>query len=201
MNSVNGSNVTFTGTAEANSKVTVYDGQTALGSTTANGSGAWSYTTGPGTLTDGAQAFSATATDAAGNVSAASNSIGLPTTVIQVDGSTSLTEIANQFYLYNNSGSGPALKSNGSNFVAGQFGSWTPIGAVQTASGYDVAWKIPGANTYTVWSTDSNGNYTSTLVNTVPGTNPVLEALETTFGQDLNGDGIIGVPGPTPTII
>ena len=84
--SVNGSNVTFSGTAEANSKVTVYDGQTALGSTTANGSGAWSYTTGPGTLTDGAQAFSATATDAAGNVSAASNSIGLPTTVIQVDG-------------------------------------------------------------------------------------------------------------------
>ena len=35
----------------------------------------------------------------------------------------------------------------------------------------------------------------------MPGTNPALEALETTFGQDLNGDGIIGVPGPTPTII
>ena len=198
--SVNGSNVTFTGSAEANSTVTVYDGQTALGSTTANGNGAWSYTTSPGTLTNGAQTFTATATDAAGNTSPASNSVGLPTTVIQVDGSTSLTQIGNQFYLYNSGGSGPALKYSGADVVAGQFGSWTPFGAVQTASGYDVAWKIPGANTYTVWSTDSNGNFISALVNTVPGTNTALEALETTFGQDLNGDGIMGVPAPTPTI-
>ena len=47
--------------------------------------------------------------------------------------------------------------------TAGEFGAWTPIGAVQTASGYDVAWKIPGANEYTVWSTDSSGNYIATL--------------------------------------
>ena len=197
---VNGSNVTFTGSAEANSTVTVYDGQTALGSTTANGNGAWSYTTSPGTLANGAQTFTVTAMDAAGNTSPASNSVGLPTTVIQVDGSTSLTQIGNQFYLYNSGGSGPALKYSGADVVAGQFGSWTPFGAVQTASGYDVAWKIPGANTYTVWSTDSNGNFISALVNTVPGTNTALEALETTFGQDLNGDGIIGVLVPTPTI-
>ena len=32
--------------------------------------------------------------------------------------------------------------------VAGEFGGWTPIGAVQTASGYDVAWELPGANEY-----------------------------------------------------
>ena len=43
--------------------------------------------------------------------------------------------------------------------TAGEFGAWVPIGAVQTASGYDVAWEIPGANEYTVWSTDSSGNY------------------------------------------
>ena len=42
--------------------------------------------------------------------------------------------------------------------MAGQFGGWVPIGAVQTASGYDVAWEIPGANEYRVWTTDSNGN-------------------------------------------
>ena len=42
-----------------------------------------------------------------------------------------------------------------------RFGGWTPIGAEQTAGGYDVAWKIPGADQYTVWSTDSNGNYIS----------------------------------------
>jgi serralysin len=84
--------------------------------------------------------------------------IGLVATVIQVDGSTSLTEVANRFYLYNTSGTGPTLKYAGADFVTGQFGGWTPIGAVQTANGYDVAWKVTGADAYTVWSTDSNGN-------------------------------------------
>ena len=37
--------LTLTGTAEANSTVKVYDGATLLGTVTANGSGAWSYTT------------------------------------------------------------------------------------------------------------------------------------------------------------
>ena len=53
--------------------MTVYDGQTALGTTTANASGVWSYTTTP--LANGTQTFTATATDAAGNTSAASNAV------------------------------------------------------------------------------------------------------------------------------
>ena len=56
-------------------------------------------------------------------------------------------------------GPGPELKLNGADVVAGQFGGWVPIGAVQTASGYDVAWEMPGTNKYTVWTTDSKGNY------------------------------------------
>ena len=70
---VNGNTVTLSGTAEANSTVTVYDGQTTLGTTTANASGAWSFTT--GTLANGTQTLTATATDAAGNTSAASNAL------------------------------------------------------------------------------------------------------------------------------
>ena len=71
---INGNkSVSLTGTAEANSTVTVYDGSTALGTTTANASGAWSYTT--GTLANGTQVFTATTTDAAGNTSAPSNAI------------------------------------------------------------------------------------------------------------------------------
>ena len=50
--------------------VKVYDGATLLGTATANGSGAWSYTT--GALANGAHSLTATATDAAGNTSAAS---------------------------------------------------------------------------------------------------------------------------------
>ena len=65
--------ITLTGTAEANTTVTVYDGTTVLGTTTASTGGMWSFTTGP--LGSGAQVFTATATDAAGNTSTPSNSI------------------------------------------------------------------------------------------------------------------------------
>jgi hypothetical protein len=116
------------------------------------------------------------------------------TTVIDAFGSTSLTQVWNNFYLYTN-GSGPELKYNGAAVVAGQFGgAWTPFGAEQTAGGYEVAWKNPGANQYTVWNTDSSGNYVSDTIGIVSGASTALEALETSFHQDLNGDGVIGVP-------
>ena len=69
----NDNTLTLTGTAEANSTVKVYDGATLLGSATANGSGAWSYTT--AALANGAHSLTATATDAAGNTSAASTAL------------------------------------------------------------------------------------------------------------------------------
>src|SRR5438477_303312 len=40
-------------------------------------------------------------------------------------------------------GTGPELKYAGSPVAAGQFGTWTPIGAEQTATGYEVAWSRP----------------------------------------------------------
>ena len=70
---VNSNEVLLTGTAEANSTVTVFEGTTQLGTTIANASGAWSYTTGP--LPGGAHAFTATATDVAGNTSLVSQPI------------------------------------------------------------------------------------------------------------------------------
>ena len=76
-----------------------------------------------------------------------------------------------------------------------QYGPWVPIGAEAIAGGYEVAWKVTGSDQYTVWKTDSNGNYTSNLVLVVSGTNPALESLETSFHQDLNGDGHIGLVG------
>ena len=56
-----------------------------------------------------------------------------------------------------------------------------PIGAVQTASGYDVAWKLTGANEYTVWNTDSNGNYVSSAIGVVSGTSTALESFGAHF--------------------
>ena len=71
----NDNTLTLTGTAEANSTVKVYDGATLLGTATANGTGAWSYTT--AALTNGAHSLTATATDAAGNTGVASTALAV----------------------------------------------------------------------------------------------------------------------------
>jgi serralysin len=121
--------------------------------------------------------------------------VGVPTTLIQTDGNTSLTLVGSNYFLYAvGTTTGPGLKYNASAVSTGEFGTWTPIGAVQTATGYDVAWKNTANSTYTVWSTDSAGNYTGNIVAVGPGNNTALESIETTFNQDLNGDGTIGIP-------
>lgn len=74
---------TFTGTAEANSTVQLFrGGVTSLGTTTANGSGNWSFTVGSA-LADGTYSITAKAIDAATNTSVASGalSITIDTTV------------------------------------------------------------------------------------------------------------------------
>src|SRR5262249_35984165 len=103
--------------------------------------------------------------------------IGPPTTVIEANGSTHLTEDGNHFFLYDSGGSGPSLKYAGADYVAGQFGDWAPIGAEQTTSGYEVAWKVTGADQYTAWTTDSSGNYITSIIGTVSGTDYALQSL------------------------
>jgi len=71
----NDNTLTLTGSALASSTVSIYDGATLLGTTSANASGAWSYTS--RALTDGGHSFTATATDVAGNVSTHSSALGL----------------------------------------------------------------------------------------------------------------------------
>jgi len=130
--------------------------------------------------------------------------IGLVTTPIRTDGATTLSQVANEYFV--NSGSGPdALQYNGSPVTVGEFGIWVPFSAVQTATGYDVAWELPGADQYTVWTTDSSGNKTGNVVGSASGpeaagNSVALEAIEPVFNQDLNGDGVIGIyaaPGTT----
>ena len=55
-----------------------------------------------------------------------------------------------------------------------------------------------GAGQYSVWNTDSNGNFVSTTA-AMSASNNTLESSETSFHQDLNGDGTIGVPATTNT--
>jgi serralysin len=122
--------------------------------------------------------------------------IGLPqiaATPIETNGATALATATDHFYLLDGNGAGPSLKYGGADVVADQFGGWTPIGAEQTASGYEIAWKVTGADQYTVWNTDHNGTYIGNLIGAVPGSASALQSSETLFQQDLNGDGHIGL--------
>jgi len=110
--------------------------------------------------------------------------------VIQTDGSTSLTEVAQNYFLYD-AGVGPELQFGGADVTVGEFGAWTPIGAVQTSGGYEVVWSLPGSDQYSIWTTDSSGNFVS-QVDGLKGASPALETAESVLGQDLNGDGVIG---------
>ena len=53
--------------------------------------------------------------------------------------------------------------------------------------------RTPSTDLYTVWNTDNNGNYISNTVGAVSGASYALQSLETSFHQDLNGDGQIGL--------
>ena len=121
--------------------------------------------------------------------------IGLNPIVIQTDtnayGSTSLAELGNNYFLYAaGTTAGPELRYAGAAVIAG--GRSIPIGAVETASGYEVAWKLPSVNEYALWTVDSKGNFLSGS-GALAGNSFKLESAETTFNQDLNGDGVIGL--------
>ena len=87
-------------------------------------------------------------------------------------------------------GSGPSLKFGGADVIA-VWRPWHPSGRCRRPP----ATTLPGrqATVSLRLGTDNNGNYVSNLIAVAPATSPVLEGLETTFGQDLNGDGVTGI--------
>ena len=188
---VNTNEVLLVGTAEANSTVRVFEGGTLLGTVTANGSGAWNYTTNQ--LSGGAHVFTASATDAAGNTSVISQPIDPIIGAIKSSGSTYLTPVGSNFDLFNTSGAGPSLKFLGADVAPGEFGAWAPIGAEPIANGYEVAWKVPAPISIRSGTPTATATTRRNLVGVVSGTSCALESLETSFQQDLNGDGTIGV--------
>lgn len=81
---------TLNGTAEANATVNIFDNGVLLGTTTANGSGVWTFTpTLP--LPQGNHSFTVTATDAAGNVSTPSVPAGIVVDTVPPLAPTGLT--------------------------------------------------------------------------------------------------------------
>ena len=177
------------GTAEAGSKIAVYEGTRLLGSGMANAQGNWTVKT--IWLAAGVHNFAATATDTAGNVSRLSSTFDpVIGTVIESAGSVNLVQVGKNYYL-SSGGKDLLLKYGGVVFVDGQFGAWKPRGVETTATGYDVAWKNSSSGLYTVWSVDKSGNWASDLLSNVSGSSAAFKAMETLFHQDLNGDGVI----------
>jgi V8-like Glu-specific endopeptidase len=128
---------------------------------------------------------------------------GLNPSQVVGTGPVQVLSVGNQYVIgTNSSGSwtGPTLEYGNAPVTAGTLGAWAPIGAAALAGGgYDVAFENATTGQFKVWDTNANGNYVASLTGgPVAGTDPVLERLETTFNQDLNGDGTIGPPvGPT----
>jgi hypothetical protein len=113
--------------------------------------------------------------------------------VIESANGTSLVRVGSQYSLWNSANIGPTLEYLNNPVTVGEFGaSIAPIAAVKTANGYEVAWNL-GSGLFIVWNTDGNGNYTGSPNGVVLGSSYALESAETTFGFDLNGDGIIGL--------
>ncbi|MAA61080.1 MAG: hypothetical protein CMK79_13145, partial [Pseudomonadales bacterium] len=71
------SQLIITGTAEANASVEVFIDAGSIGTTTADGSGNWSFDHTGTTLSDGSYAITAAATDASGNTSATSSALNI----------------------------------------------------------------------------------------------------------------------------
>ena len=159
---------TLVGTAEANSSVKVYDGATLLGTVTANGSGSWSLTL-TTALTNGTHSITATSTDTAGNVSAASPALPLvidttaPNTPV-VTGLTAVTDsgVSNTDEITNVNK--PTLTGTAeANSTVKVFDGATLLGTV-TADGSG-NWSLPlttaltdGTHSITATSTDTAGN-------------------------------------------
>ena len=123
--------------------------------------------------------------------------IGVPTTtntttVIESVGSTSLVEVGTNFFLDNiSTGTGPALKYGGADVVAGQFGA---AGRRSAPSRPRPAMRWPGR---TMPASIRSGTPTATATSSrstaaMSASSPALESIETSFLQDLNGNGLIG---------
>ncbi|RSY48474.1 hypothetical protein DAH74_03010 [Sphingomonas koreensis] len=161
---------TLSGTgAEANATITIYNNGTAIGTTTADGAGAWSFT--PAALPPGAHSFTVSATDAAGNASAqsAAYAITIDTSVPAVPTIGDIADnVGSVLGSVSNGGvtddTTPTLSGTGAeaNATITIYNNGTAIGTT-TADGAG-AWSFtpaalpPGAHSFTVSATDAAGN-------------------------------------------
>ena len=125
---------------------------------------------------------------------------GLYTVEIEGQGETSLARVADGYSLQAADLAGVRLEYDGAAVTAGQFHGWVPIAAEKTASGYEVAWKMDGADQFIVWQTDSNGSWVSQSA-VMSGSSAALNAYEQGIAQDLDGDGEVGAAEDSSIVV
>ncbi|HYD69490.1 Ig-like domain-containing protein [Azospirillum sp.] len=193
------------GSAPANSTVVLYEGGTAVGTATANGSGAWTVTS-TSSLSDGAHTLTAKATDAYGNTSSASSSytVTIDATAPNAPAVQGLTTASDTGTAGDNrtKATTPALSGTAeANSVVILYDGGTTAVGTATANGSG-QWTITagasmadGAHTLTATATDAAGNtsghsspaLTVTIDATAPG-NPSAPALTTASDTGTAGD-------------
>ena len=91
-------------------------------------------------------------------------------------------------------GTGPELKMSGAAVEFNADRRLDTDGVRQTATGYEIAWKLTGHQPVYGVEHRQQRQLHLECIGVVRGTSTTLESLETTFQQDLNGDGTIGIP-------
>ncbi len=194
----------ISGTAEANSSVEVFIDGTAIGTTTTNSSGAWSYDNTGTNLSDGDYILTAQATDASGNISVLSSgfSISIDTTVPNLPVVTAISDD-------NGSSTTDAITSDNTLIITGTaeasstlevFIDGTAIGTTMTntsgAWSYDYTGTTLADGDYiiTAQATDISGNtsvlstdFPISIDTTVPTTPAVTSITDDTGSSTTDG--------------
>jgi VCBS repeat-containing protein len=206
---------TLNGTSEANARITVYDGNTVLGTTTADGSGAWQFTPAAGSaLGQGSHNLTVTATDAAGNISNPSSTFTVVVDSVAPTAPLIVTVTDNTAPNIGPITSGqPTNETRPAITGSGEVGSTikiydgsnpTPLGTATVGAGGTWSFTPPtalssGSHNLTVTATDAAGNVSapSAIFNVVvdlaaPGV-PVITTVTDDFGS-ATGDLTSGKP-------
>ena len=179
--------LTLAGTAAANTTIAMFDGTSELGTTSVNGSGAWSFVT--GTLANGTHSFIATDTDAAGNVSAASADLNVTVDTIPPPAPV----IANDTINSNNSVTlgGSAEANSTINLFAGSTELGTATANVSGVWSYTTNTLANGTYSITATDTDTAGNASgasAALPVTIGSVTPVAPSI---VSDTVNGNIVI----------
>ncbi len=171
-NITNASILTLTGSAAANSTVTLFDGTIRLGTATTNASGGWSFTT--GTLANGVHSFTTTDTDALGNVSTASQALAVTVDTIKPNAPVIASDAivgANEVLL-----AGTAEANSTVNIFDGTAQLGTATVNSSGAWNFTTGHLADGAHTFTATDTDVAGNTSLASL----AVDPIIHTVNTT---------------------